>query len=261
MKISLIHNMHSANEHYYSSALATISALEEINADYEYIFFNDNGDKEILNQISPLLNDKVIYYYSDFNFGQGKCTGGWIGALPLVTGEIIHNLGQDDIFSPDFYRLALEVFSNPEMQFFTCNGMKCDDFLHPLSPLINPSYFIDYSVPLARFKEWFGVIDQGVTCANNHILAPGTLYRTELHEKIGPPAVTDFWGASDFEYWARMLFNELKGYYHSIPLWNYRISMKSLGFKEESSGTDHRPPYLEKIKLKYSELWNQKMQS
>ena len=225
MKISLIHNMHMANEHYYSSALATISALESINADYEYIFFNDNGDKKILNQISPLLNDKVIYYYSDF------------------------------------YKLALEVFSNPEMQFFTCNGMKCDDSLQPLSPLINPSYFIDYSLPLIRFKEWFGVKDQGVTCANNHILAPGTLYRTELHEKIGTPAVTDFWGASDFEYWARILFNELKGYYHPIPLWKYRVSMKSLGFKAESSGTDHRPPYLEKIKLKYSQLWNEKMQS
>ena len=60
--------------------------------------------------------------------------------------------------------------------------------------------------------------------ANNNLLAPGTLYRKELHEIIGEPNLKLFKGAGDMEYWARMLLYEQKGYYHPIPLWLYRNS-------------------------------------
>ena len=120
MKISVIHNLYKRNPHVNESIRYNIHALEEINADYQYILFNDKGDQEIYDDVKDLLSDKVEYYYSEYNFGMGICSGGWVGALPLVKGDIIHNTGQDDVFIDKFYKKALEVFTNPEIMFFSC---------------------------------------------------------------------------------------------------------------------------------------------
>ena len=68
----------------------------------------------------------------------GICTGGWVGALPLVKGDIIHNTGQDDVFVVDFYKKAKEIFSNPEMMFFSCNGIRTDANLNQEGPCSFP---------------------------------------------------------------------------------------------------------------------------
>ena len=99
MKVSIIHNVYQKNPYINDSIQYNIIALETANLDYQYIIFNDKGDKEIYDDDKNLVNEKVIYHYSDKNFGQGKCSGGWVGAIPLIKGDIIHNTGQDDVFT------------------------------------------------------------------------------------------------------------------------------------------------------------------
>ncbi len=273
MKITVIHNLYEKNPYVNESVQYNIIALEDSNVDYQYILFNDKGDPEIYQDVENLLNDKVIYHYSEKNFGEGKCSGGWVGAIPLIEGDIIHNTGQDDVFVKEFYQEAIKTFKNPEIMFWTCNGMKTDGDLNQTQPVLDLRMNIDYSKPLDRWKEWFGVSDVGVdpwfktsipknevTRANNMMAAPGTLYRKELHDIIGPPSVSDFLGACDFEYWARMLFYEMKGKYEPSPLWMYRVSDISLSIQAKETNSDHRPPYMEKIKSKYLNLWKEKTQ-
>lgn len=260
MKFTIIHNLFEKNPYVNESVQYNVLALKEAKVDYQYILFNDKGDPKIYDDIKELLTDKVTYHYSDKNFGEGKCSGGWVGAIPLIKGDIIHNTGQDDVFVADFYKKAKESFLSHEIMFFSCNGIKTDENLNQISPLINPHFQPNYQEPLNRFKEWFGVINNEITTSNNGMLAPGTLYRKKVHDIIGLPSLNEFYGASDFEYWARMLFFELKGKYESSPLWLYRISNHSISHSEKEKNIDHRPPYLAKIKRKYSKLWKEKMQ-
>lgn len=260
MKISIIHNLYQRNPYVNQSVRYNISALELARIDYQYILFNDKGDEGIYGDIKELLNKKIEYHYSKVNYGQGKCSGGWVGAIPLLSGDVVHNTGQDDVFSEEFYRKATEAFSDEEVMFFSCNGIRTDEHLNRQSLLNPPEYYFDYSDPLAKFKEWFGVIDNEVTRANNGLLAPGTLYRRVLHDHIGKPSISDFLGASDFEYWSRILFNGHKGKYENSPLWLYRVSDLSVSEHEKSRGIDHRGPYLNKIKEKYRRLWKEKTQ-
>lgn len=254
MKISVIHNLYKRNPHVNESVKYNIHALEEANIDYQYILFNDNGDKDIYDDIKELTSDKVEYHYSDHNFGMGICSGGWVGALPLVTGDIIHNTGQDDVFVKEFYLKAIETFQTPEVMFFSCNGIKTDENLNQQGPMIHPQYHPDYSTPLDRFKEWFGVTNNKITRANNALLAPGTLYRKKLHDLIGEPNLELFKGAADMEYWARILLNEYKGYYHPTPLWLYRVSNYS------TSNLGGFEDYNKTILQEYKKLWKEKMQ-
>ena len=254
MKISVIHNLYKRNPHINESIQYNILALEEANIDYQYILHNDKGDEEIYDDVKDILNKNTEYYYNKHNFGMGICSGGWVGALPLVNGDIIHNTGQDDVFVSDFYRKAEEIFQNSEIMFFSCNGIRTDENLNQQGPMIPPQFQPDYSKPLDRFKEWFGVINNEITRANNNLLAPGTLYRKKLHELIGEPNLEKFKGAADMEYWARILLNEQKGYYESSPLWLYRNSeydTSNLGGFEDFNKT---------ILTEYKRLWKEKMQ-
>ena len=260
MKISIIHNVYNKNPYINESIQYNIVALEEANIDYQYIIFNDKGDKKIYDDIKDILNENIEYHYSKINYGKGKCSGGWMGAIPLLKGDIIHNTGQDDVFIADFYKKASEIFSNPKLMFFSCNGIRADEQLNQQGPMIPPQYQPDYSKPLDRFKEWFGVVNNQITQANNGLLAPGTLYRKEVHNIIGPPSLDEFFGVGDFEYWARMMFFEIKGHYEPTPLWLYRISDHSISHSEKSKNIDHRPPYLQKVKEKYIQLWKEKTQ-
>ena len=138
MKISVIHNLYQRNPYVNESVRYNIHALEEANINYQYILFNDKGDKKIYEDIQDLISDKVEYHYSDVNYGQGKCSGGWMGAIPLLKGDIVHNTGQDDVFVADFYKKAIGVFTNPQIMFFSCNGIKTDENLNQIGPLIHP---------------------------------------------------------------------------------------------------------------------------
>ena len=102
------------------------------------------------------------------------------------------------------------------------------------------------------FKEWFGVIDNKITKANNQLLAPGTLYRKSLHDLIGEPDLKTFKGAADFEYWSRILFNGYKGIYSPEAYWLYRVSEMSV-----SHSTDF-PSIINTVGIKYNKLWSKK---
>ena len=185
-------------------------------------------DKDIL-EIIPLVNSR---YYIKTKYG----------------------LNYDISFIKKDKKSRYEIFNNPEIMFFSCNGIKTDAELNQQDPMIYPDYKPDYSSPLDRFKEWFVVINNEITQANNQLLAPGTLYRKELHKIIGEPNLKLFKGAADMEYWARMLLYEQKGYYHPIPLWLYRVSdysLSNLGGFEELNKT---------IFIEYKKLWKEKMQ-
>ena len=71
--------------------------------------------------ISPVCLPCEAEPIDKFNFGMGICSGGWVGALPLVEGNIIHNTGQDDVFTANFYHKAKLAFDIPEIMFFSNN--------------------------------------------------------------------------------------------------------------------------------------------
>ena len=108
MKVSVIHNLYKRNPYVNESVRYNIIALEAANVDYQYILFNDNGDKDIFDDVKDLVNKKTIYHYSDYNFGMGICSGGWVGALSLVEGDIIH------------YKLIL-IVNRGDSQVESCN--------------------------------------------------------------------------------------------------------------------------------------------
>ncbi len=255
MMFSIIHNVYNRNPYVEETIRLNLIALREAEIAYEYIVFNDNGDKDIISDsfdVKKIVNEKLItdkniratlhqtitnedfnyrYYYSDTNFGKKKCTGGWTGAIisGLVHGDIIHNTSQDDIMTPLFYRKAKECFNDSRNYFFTSNGFKVDEQLRAMEIMIHPEYQINYDKPFENFKNWFGIENNIVTRANNGMLASGTMYRTELHSLIGLPDLDNFEGAADFEYWANILYHGYKGKYCSMPTWYYRQSRYSAG--------------------------------
>mgnify|MGYP003138341089 CR=1 FL=1 len=274
MKLSVVQNVWEINPYIRETLQYNLYALEESKIDFEYIIFNDKGNKKVLDSIKDIVdnNPKVTYHYSDINYGEGKCRGGWLGSIPLIKGDIFHCVDDDDVFVKEFYQESIKAFNDPEIMFFTANALKTDESLNPKSPCLNPDMVIDYTKPLDRWKEWFGVSSEGkdpwfnhpipknqVTRANNMMLASGTMYRKELHDLIGNPSPKEFLGTHDFEYWSRILFHEYKGIYNQTPLWYYRISDQSISYSEKKKNIDHRPPYMEKIRRKYYDLWYNKI--
>ena len=271
-KLSIIHNLYKKNEFVNESVKLNLLALDEAKIDYQYILFNDNGDKDIYEDIKE-FGDKVEYIYSDVNYGHRMCTGGWIGAIPHLKGEYVHNLGQDDVMTKYFYKNSVKVLDdNPDVYLVFSNGFKVDEKLNPISLMLNPDYFLSknqaYYNPLECFKVWFGINSifhhtgsDVVTCANNNIPAPGTIYRTKLHDLIGEPDIDNFRGACDFEYFARVIFNEYKCHLIEVPNWLYRRSEYSAGNEiiDGKQNNDYwRKFSLNAIKEKYTELWEKK---
>ena len=104
--ITIIQNLYTKNEFINETVRLNLLALEESGVKYQYILFNDNGDKDIYEDIKE-FEDKVEYIYSDINYGRRMCTGGWIGALPYVKGDLIHNTTQDDVMTSLFYKKSI----------------------------------------------------------------------------------------------------------------------------------------------------------
>jgi hypothetical protein len=231
MKISIIHNVYDRNIYIRESVILNVKSLKESGIDYQYIIFNDKGDINIEEDVRDLINDKIEYHYSDYNFGQGVCTGGWVGALPLVKGDLIHNMGQDDIFSSMFYKNSIKSLTHPDIYLSYSNGFVVGKDLMFSGQLMGPIQNMDYSNPKEVFNSWFQRKGNILTAANNNIPAPGVIYKKELHDKIGPPDLNEFKGSADFEYWARVLFNGLGVIYNPSPTWLYRMSEYSYGSK------------------------------
>lgn len=261
MKISLIHNQYKRNPYVKQSIGLGIRALEDANVDYEYIIFNDNGDKEILEDVEEFLtNDGIKYVYSDVNFGKKKCSGGWVGAQPYVSGDLIHNMGQDDIFTPNFYRIALRNFENKsDLMLIHFNALAVNEELRPTKIMIDPVNTPDYyNHPFDSWKWWFGVGENGkdeVSRANNNFLAPGVIYKRKLHDLIGLPDINNFVGACDFEYWARILFHGYKCLSIVNPTWLYRMSSYSVS-NENNNDVN---VWINKIKDKYYNLYKERI--
>lgn len=254
MKITVIHNTYRYNPFIRESVTLNLKALEESKADYQYIVFNDNGDPNIEQEVKDL---NVTYHYSDYNYGHRMCSGGWVGALPLVTGELIHNTGQDDVFTPQFYRSVLKKFEDTDCDLVYCNGFSANEDLTPTNQLMGPLQEINYSNPRSVFNQWLGVVDGKITRTNNFIPAPGTVYKTKLHEEIGLPDIDTFRGVADFEYWTRILFHSKRVEYNPQPTWLYRLSRYTTTTEIIDGKVNEKelsPYYLLKLKEKYQTL-------
>tara|TARA_Y100001938_G_C8100572_1_gene441359 strand:- start:9118 stop:9969 length:852 start_codon:yes stop_codon:yes gene_type:complete len=270
--ISIVQCVYKENPYIVESLKLNLKAIKNSNLinDYEYIIFNDKGDKSIYDSISDIVeNDKnITYIYSDINFGKKKCRGGWIGSIPHVSKDLIHLTDQDDVMTHSFYDMCLKEFENKDIDLVTTNGIRVNEKLCAESVMINPEFDFDYSNPIEAFKFWYGIGEKyggnnknEVTRANNNFLGPGTIYRTKLHDIIGLPNLDEYEGAADLEYWSRVLFNERKCCYIKNPLWLYRISEYSAGLEVidgKQNNEYHRKLALEKIKEKYFRLWNEK---
>jgi len=260
--LSIIHNVYKRNPHILQTIKLNLIALENSNINFQYIVFNDNGDKQIEDDIVTII-DKVEYIYSDINFGKKQCTGGWVGAIPFIKGNYIQNIGQDDIMTETLYKMVYDIFSSEDnIMLVTTNGYKVTESLELINIVINPSFYYDYRNPSAAFKMWFGIRNNEVTVANNNFLASGTIYKKQLHDLIGIPDVDTFVGAADFEYWARVLFYEQPCVYIPQPVWYYRISEYSAG-NEIIDGKPNRGYHqqiaIEYVKEKYTELYKNKI--
>jgi cellulose synthase/poly-beta-1,6-N-acetylglucosamine synthase-like glycosyltransferase len=254
MKISVIHNTFRDNPFIRESVILNLKALKEANVDYQYIVFNDNGDTEIEDQVKDL---DVEYYYSDYNFGMKQCSGGWIGAIPLLKGDLVHNTGQDDVFTPQFYKNVVDTFKSTNCDLVYCNGFKSYEDLAITGETMGPISDVDYSNPRLVFNQWFGVVNNKITRTNNFIPAPGTVYKVSLHDEIGKPALEEFAGVCDFEYWARILFYNKQVKYISTPCWMYRMSKYTTTLEVIDGKVNERDlaaGYLEKMKVKYQNL-------
>lgn len=257
MKISIIHNTYRDNPLIRETVILNLQALKYANVDYQYIVFNDNGDKSIENQVADL---PVVYHYSDYNFGKKMCSGGWVGALPFVEGDLIHNTGQDDVFTDYFYRVIYDTFYKTNCDLVYCNGIKVDESLVSKNELFGAlQQYWNYDEPRKVFNEWLGVKNGLITRSNNYIPAPGTVYKKSLHEEIGPPDIDTFRGVADFEYWVRILFFNKKIKYVPTPCWLYRLSRYTTTMEVIDGKLNERDlaqMYLDRLKNKFQELLN-----
>ena len=255
MKITVIHNTFRDNPFIRESVALNLKALQEANVDYQYVVFNDNGDRAIEEQVKDL---DVEYYYSDINYGHKMCSGGWIGAIPLIKGDLVHNTGQDDVFSAAFYARSVEMFHTTNCDLVYSNGFKVGSDLAITGELMGPvAQAWDYTKPRDVFNQWLGVVGTKITRANNYIPAPGTIYKVELHSQIGTPDVDSFRGVCDFEYWVRVLFYGKKVVYLQDPTWLYRLSEYTTSLEVidgKLNEKDLAGYYLDLMKQKYQKL-------
>jgi len=255
MKISVIHNTYRDNPFIRESVILNLKALEEANIDYQYIVFNDNGDKKIEKYVNDL---PVLYHYSDYNFGMKICSGGWVGAIPLLEGDLIHNTGQDDVFTSMFYKLSYDTFVKTNCDLVYCNGIKVNDNLTAQNELMGPvSQYWNYDSPREVFNSWMHIRGGKITGANNYIPAPGTIYKKSLHDEIGLPDLKTFGGVCDFEYWVRVLFSNKIVKYIELPCWMYRMSEYSASNEIVDGKVNERdlsPIFITRMKEKYQRL-------
>lgn len=264
MKLTVIESIYKRNPYIAESLSLNLIALDRSGVDYEIILFNDHGDIEIKDDLKSFLdNPRVVYVYSPINYGKGQCSGGWVGGIPYMSGDLIHFANQDDVYTPLFYKLSIEYHSDPEIMLTHTNAFAVNEKLEIKNIMLNPDSSPDYTDTISCFKWWFGVGENGkdeVTRANNNILAPSVIYKKKLHDLIGLPNVDTFIGACDFEYWSRILFYNYKCKLINIPLWLYRVSdYSATSQKYEGISADNRiKEWVELVKQKYKKLYEER---
>lgn len=259
MKITVIHNTYARNEYVRESLALNVKALEDSGLSFQYIVFNDNGDPLIKQDLEGLIIGNVEYIYSEYNYGMKMCSGGWIGAQPYVKGDLIHNIGQDDVYTPLFYKSLVDKLRDPDIYLAYANGFKVNSNLTLQGETLGPIQELDYSQPKRVFDFWFQRQGNTLRSANNYIPAPGVVYKKKIHDIIGLPDLETFKGSADFEYWARVLFNGLGVSYDPKPLWLYRISEHSLG--SQGWAKEVTPNWNNLILKKYQEWLAQLLQA
>lgn len=257
--ISVIHNTYARNEYIRESLALNVKALEDSSIPYQYILFNDNGDPLIKQDLEGLITGNVEYVYSDYNYGMKVCSGGWVGAIPYIKGTYIHNIGQDDVYTPLFYKSLIGRLEDPKIHLAYANGFKVNPDLSFQNQTLGPIQELDYSDSKRVFDFWFQRQGNTLTSANNFIPAPGVVYKREIHDIIGLPDLETFKGSVDFEYWARVLFNGLGVSYDPSPSWLYRISEYSLGTKPLAER--ETPNWNNLILKRYQEWLTQSLQA
>lgn len=233
MKISVIHSVFRYNPLIAESLELNLLALEQSQVPYQYIVFNDNGDKSIFDDIKHLLNKNTEYIYSDINYGKHRCRGGWIGASKYITGDILHYTDQDDVMTSLFYENVYKTFmSNKNYMFFTSNAFVVNEDLSYMSLGLNPRLTYDtYKNVKYALRHCLGIKtpEYKITDLYNPLLTPGTVYRKELHDLIGLPDLDTFGGIADFEYWLRIMYYGYIGNYVNLPLFYFRMSQYTTG--------------------------------
>lgn len=276
--LTIVHGVYKRNPHIEETLKLNLLALNQAGVkDFQYIVFNDKGDKEIYDDLKH-YHDKIEYIYSPINFGKKVCRGSWVGAIPYIKKDIVHVTDQDDVMTSAFYRTSLKVLNqNPDIDLvfsscFHASEENLEIMAFGTNPEINPGVnFPSYeNNPFDCFKLWFGVGENGkdeVTRANNFMMASGVIYRTKLHNIVGEPDL-EFGGACDFEYWARILFNERKCKMINLPTWLYRKAVDGKASKYsaaneiidgKNNNDYHRQQCLENIEKKYYNLYKEKV--
>jgi hypothetical protein len=138
--ISIVQCVYKENPYILESLKLNLKAIQNSNLinDYEYIIFNDNGDKSIYDSISDIVeeNKNIRYIYSDINFGKKKCRGGWVGSIPHIKKNLIHIVDQDDVVTKTFYDKCLDEYEGAcDFEYWSrvlFNERKCCYIKNPL---------------------------------------------------------------------------------------------------------------------------------
>ncbi|MBJ23429.1 MAG: hypothetical protein CMB64_02050 [Euryarchaeota archaeon] len=261
--LSVIQSVYNKNPLIAKSTINQISSLDSLDIEFQFILFNDKGDKEIINDIPDhIKNHKYFeYHYSDFNYGNKTASGGFLGAKDLIKFPFVHSSNQDDFYNPTFYSLSLKHLLSLDNTY----AAVCSNCYHineefeiegiPL-PTEDVEMNVHWSNPTFMFDWMFGIDGDTLTRSSNFIYFPGTIFRAELYEKIGSPDIVNFGGSCDFEYWARAVFNGYKFKYLGLPTWSYMKSSYSHSLTSQSNPNLSREEiYNPRIINKYQNLW------
>lgn len=260
--ITIIHNVYKYNPIINRSAWYNISSLQALDIEFQYLIFNDHGNMKIKELIDPILQNvsAAQYYYSDKNYGHDNSSGGWYGAVDkqLIKDSslYIHNIGQDDFYTPLFYRYVIgkleETPNDIAAVFGNCYEVN-EEFDILRIPLSN-NWETFWENPQMCFNYMFNPSNQQLTRTSNFVYAPGTIYRKTMHDVIGLPDLEQFDGSADFEYWARMVFYGYGFGYIPLPLYYYMKSSYSTS-ADPGNADLRKTKYNPRIQSKYQQLW------
>ena len=260
--LSVVQSVYNLNPLISLSAQTTIVALDTLGIDYQYILFNDSGDKDIIKQIPEYIkaHKNFEYHYSDFNYGYKTAPGGLIGAIDLIKHKYVHQTNQDDFYTSSFYSLALKHLMITDKQYaaIVTNCYHVDEEFEILAiPLPQDGKSINeaWGNPNFMFNWMFGIEENKLTTSNNFVYFPGTIYKKELYSTIGKPDIKNFGGSADFEYWARAVFNGYKFAYLNLPTWLYMKSQYSHSALDNEGENTRQKIYNPRVKEKYELLW------
>jgi GT2 family glycosyltransferase len=261
--ISIVQSVYSNNNQFKNSLLTCFSSIESLNIPFQYIIFNDKGDKDIINFIPQhiLNHPNFKYHYSDVNYGLNGAPGGMVGGAKLVKHKYVHQINEDDFYTPSFYSLSIKHLESLDGSYagICSNCYHVDEEFEITKiafPLQGEGINKAWSNPTIMFNSIFNPKNKKLITTNNFLYNPGTIFKSELYKKIGLPDIESYGGCVDFEYWTRCIFNGFKFKYLSLPTWSYMKSSSSLSTLANNSSEDLRKTvYNPRILKTYQKLW------